>query len=560
MISDSAHDLRTLERVLGGARVVVEELGTSELARGLARQLAQSLSAELAVVAVTDEQALVEVQCFRHGQGHVEAAELPAGVSNLLLWAAQRRQPFAAQGPEAPLPLGGDTLGSLGWRQALAVPALNPQGRAVAVLLAVNRRNGPLFSATDQRTAEILALQATVGFERALLLERLADWSTGLEALLAFSASVNQHLDPPALVRHLVEHAARFLKASGGQAGLLAEGSLISEGIWFGGTWIAERRIFRPGQSLPGFVLANEFPYLVNDYPSDKLADPELVRRFDVHRALAIPIRSSEGQVLGFFELHRGAAHPPFSWQDAAFLESLANTTAVAIENAQLLSALAAKNQQIGVLSAHNLERLEDERRHIARELHDEAGQALVGVKLGLQVMSRLVPTELPALRDQLDQLRDQVNAATTQLKDLAQRLRPPTLDQLGLAVALRQIANEYALRAGFEVELALTELPQRLSAMHETALFRLAQEALTNVAAHAQATEVRLSLCDHEDRVELEVEDNGRGFEPARESGLGLLGMRERVNILGGIFRLTSTPGTGTKVWISVPWEVRLE
>ncbi|HBL30109.1 MAG TPA: hypothetical protein DD490_25005, partial [Acidobacteria bacterium] len=493
--------------------------------------------------------------------GALRPLEPDAEVHRLLLWMAQSRQPLLANDPTQILPGGAGTPAARGWRNLLGFPFLNHQGRPLGAFLVIDRRGGS-FTQLDAESANVQALVATVGLERALLLERLEDWTRGLEALLSFSAAVNQHLDPPALVRHLVEHAARFLKASGGLAGLARgeePGLFVADAYWHAGTWVALHRTFRPGDGLPGLVLESEFPYLANDYLSDRLGDPELAATFGIGRALCVPLRHAGTAPFGFFELHRGAGQPPFTWQDATFLESLANTTAVAIENAALLSEVEAKSRQVRALSAHNVTRLEEERRHIARELHDEAGQALVGVKLALQVMARLVPAEPPTLREQLDQLRDHVNRATSQIKDLARRLRPPALDQLGLDVALRQLASEVEHRAGLAVELDLQGFSARLPQPVETALFRVAQEALTNVAAHAEAARARVTLEDRGEEIVLSVVDDGRGFDVhATQSslggGLGLLGIRERVAMLDGRVDLTSTPGAGTALRVLVP------
>ncbi|HXU46671.1 MAG TPA: GAF domain-containing sensor histidine kinase [Thermoanaerobaculia bacterium] len=561
--SDVSRALAALDGVHGGARAVVDELDRGELAKALARALAVALHTERAVVAVVEEAALgaIGVQIA----GRPSALPVDEATRRLLLRIAERRQGFVLNDPHAELPGGGPRLLDLGWRNALGMPAKNHQGRVIAVLLAVDRRGAAPFGPVEERAAETIALQAAVSFERALLLERLDDWSTGLEALLAFGAAVNKHLEPRALVRHLVEHAARFLKVGGGLAGLAAPAApgapddleMIAEGYWFAGRWHEQERRFRRRQGLAGFVLENEFPYLANDYPGDPLADRDLAFRYEVARAACIPIKSSDERILGFFELHRTASQPPFSWQDAAFLESLANTTAVAIENARLLSDLEAKGRQIRSLSAHNVRQLEAERRHISRELHDQAGQALVSVKLGLQVMARLVPGDQPALREQLDRLRDQVNAATLQIKDLAQRLRPPILDQLGLEVALAHLAQEYGVRAGFEAELDCAPLPGRPSHALETAIYRIAQEALANVATHAGAARVRIGLAAEGGMLRFAVEDDGRGFDvPAAADGLGLLGMRERIGMLGGTLALVSAAGKGTTVEVAVPWE----
>ncbi len=551
--------LRAVEPLRASAAAIAAELDSHQLIQALARQLAPSLGAARAFVAVADEEAIQAAAGWEWGA--LRPLEPEPEVHRLLLWMAQSRQPLLANDPTQILPGGAGTPAARGWRNLLGFPFLNHQGRPLGAFLVIDRRGGS-FTQLDAESANVQALVATVGLERALLLERLEDWTRGLEALLSFSAAVNQHLDPPALVRHLVEHAARFLKASGGLAGLARgeePGLFVADAYWHAGTWVALHRTFRPGDGLPGLVLESEFPYLANDYLSDRLGDPELAATFGIGRALCVPLRHAGTAPFGFFELHRGAGQPPFTWQDATFLESLANTTAVAIENAALLSEVEAKSRQVRALSAHNVTRLEEERRHIARELHDEAGQALVGVKLALQVMARLVPAEPPTLREQLDQLRDHVNRATSQIKDLARRLRPPALDQLGLDVALRQLASEVEHRAGLAVELDLQGFSARLPQPVETALFRVAQEALTNVAAHAEAARARVTLEDRGEEIVLSVVDDGRGFDVhATQSslggGLGLLGIRERVAMLDGRVDLTSTPGAGTALRVLVP------
>src|SRR6185295_1669017 len=328
--AESGRILAAIERVHGTARAVVDELASAELARSLARAFAVALNASRAVVAVTDEQGLGAIGV--HVVGQVAPAAPDEPTLALLLHVARQRRGLLASAPHDEVAYRLE-LGDLGWRNALAVPALDHSGRAIAVLLAVNRRGPAPFGAIEFRLAETIALQAAVGFERALLIERLGDWSTGLEALLAFGAAVNAHLDSAELVRHLVEHAARFLKAVGGLAGLAetspsGEVEMVATGYWHRAGWIEGPRRFRRGEGLAGYLLEIEFPYLANDYLHDPLADLDLVRRFAVARAVCIPVKSSDGRVLGFFELHRAAEQPPFSWQDAMFLESLANTTA----------------------------------------------------------------------------------------------------------------------------------------------------------------------------------------------------------------------------------------
>jgi signal transduction histidine kinase len=330
---------------------------------------------------------------------------------------------------------------------------------------------------------------------------------------------------------------------------------MVCDGLWARNEWHDWQQRWKRGEGIAGYMMESEFPYLSNEYPSDPLADPELIRNFGVRHALAVPIKDQAEAVIGFFKLHRSTPQTPFTWQEAAFLESLASVTAVSIQNARLLKALEARGQEIRALSANHVNRLEEERQHISRELHDEAGQVLIGIKLALQVAARQIPDEHTHLRHDLDDLRDQVNQATKRLKELAQWLRPPTLDQLGLEVALRQLATDLKNRTGLDVEMTVDPLEPRLPQEWEIALYRIAQEALTNVLRHAEAESAQLDLRCDAAGVSLTVCDTGRGFRPnAATGGLGLLGMRERAGMLGGVLTVKSAPGNGTQIRVEVP------
>lgn len=228
---------------------------------------------------------------------------------------------------------------------------------------------------------------------------------------------------------------------------------------------------------------------------------------------------------------------------------------AVSMHNDQLLKSVELKNQEVQALSAGHVNRLEEERRHISRELHDEAGQVLIGIKLALQVAAIQIPEEWTELRRGLDDLREMVNDATRRLKDLARWLRPPTLDQLGLEVALRQLATDLQKKAGLELRLDLEAPDPRLPQSCEIALYRIAQEALTNVLRHSKAQTASLELRTDSGQVRLCVRDDGRGFDgPGTGGGLGLLGMRERAGMLGGVLTIDSSPNRGTLIRVEVP------
>lgn len=551
---------REIEQLRATARLVVEEPDTHGLAKAIARQAAELLLADRAMVAMVEDDEPVVHACYPSSEAGAGKPDVRSAES-VAAWVIRKRQTYCnAIAPERPL-LVPSFARALECRSILCVPILNHQRTVTGVIEVHNRRQGCFFTPEHVQVAETLAEQASIGFERARLFDRMHEWSQSLEMLLGFSAAINQRLSPSLLLRQLVENAARFLKADGGMAGLAIPSHdpdsivMSSEAYWSRGVWHERPRSWERNRGLPGCVLESEFPYLANEYQEDPLAEPDLIAGYDVRRAICSPIKTTDNTIVGFFELHKGFGQTPFTWQDAAFLESLANTTAVAIQNARLMKALEVKNDQIQSLSANHVRRIEEERKHIARELHDEAGQALIGIKLALQVLARQIPDGMSELRKELDHLRQQVNGATSHLKDLARRLRPPTLDQLGLEVALRQLASEFQDATGIAVVLALAPLGQLPSQEAGIALYRIAQEALTNVAKYARAAAVSVRLEVEHNRLLLTIADDGCGFDVSQPTGgLGLLGMKERVAMMAGEFALESKPGEGTKVAVSVP------
>jgi signal transduction histidine kinase len=525
--------------------LVLDEPDTGRLAKSLARQFGVLLGAESSWILV-----LQDSETIAHASWPQESArfELPDFRSGN--FAAGR----AAQHLQTSMFPGADG------GYDLAVPIVDHQHRLLGLLQAWNEFP---FNSDQSRVAQTFAVQAALGLERARLFERMRDWTRSLEMLLSFNAIIHQHIEPAQLVRRLVENAARFLEADGGRTGLAVPAAvagakvMVSDAYWFRGHWHERPGRWESGQGIPGFLLESEFSYIANEYCDDRLGDSSIIEDYEVRRALCVPIKNMDETLLGFFELLRGPGKPAFTWQDAAFLESLGNTTAVAIHNAQLLKSLEIKNQQIQALSANHVKRLEAERTHIARELHDEAGQVLIGIKLNLQVLARTLPPDQPQVREELDRLRELVNKSTLQIKDLARRLRPPILDQLGLNVALKQMAADFTQRTSVPVTCNLEELVERLPADTETALYRISQEALTNVARYANALCVELSLQRSGDQLQFCLHDDGVGFDQAAVgAGLGLLGMRERAAMLGAQFSLYAEAGEGTRITVTIPYD----
>ena len=197
----------------------------------------------------------------------------------------------------------------------------------------------------------------------------------------------------------------------------------------------------------------------------------------------------------------------------------------------------------------------EGERQRIARELHDEVGQTLTAMLLQIQGIHADAPE---SLRDELDELRETARAGALDVRRIAQRLRPEALEELGLQSALVALSDMFAEQTGVRVARQIeTGLP--LSPQDELVIYRVAQEALTNIARHAEATQVAVDLSLDEENVTLRVRDDGRGFAGDRgNSSYGLRGMRERALLIGATLRIDSRPGEGTEVRLSVPGRER--
>jgi signal transduction histidine kinase len=252
---------------------------------------------------------------------------------------------------------------------------------------------------------------------------------------------------------------------------------------------------------------------------------------------------------------------------EMALMAGVAQQLGLSIENA-LLTAEAQRHEQVlGDLLRQVVGAQESERQRIARELHDATGQSLTAVGLGLrgvetQLAQSACDPALTPLVGQVRELRSFAQNALGELHAIISDLRPPQLDELGLAAALRWYVQSYASRRSIDARFSVSGDDRRLPPDYRTVLYRIAQEALTNVAKHAQATQVCVTLTVGADQVDIEIVDNGRGFDPALPNrlagqptaGWGIVGMRERALLLGGRCTIDTAPGAGARVAVAAP------
>jgi len=244
--------------------------------------------------------------------------------------------------------------------------------------------------------------------------------------------------------------------------------------------------------------------------------------------------------------------------QDFHLLGSLGNFLGGAIENASLLQTIARHREELKGLTARLFHSQELERQRIARELHDEAGQALTGINFALETIDRELPLELTHIKDHILDIKKQINRTYHDMRRLSYRLHPAILSDLGLEPALDTYLADITKHSDLKVDFKMVGFEDRVDPEVESILYRISQEALTNTIKHADAGHFKLSIIKSFPQIIFLAEDDGIGFEPGEFSGqkqaLGLLSMRERAAMLGGNFTLRTSKGNGTRIRIEIP------
>ena len=224
-------------------------------------------------------------------------------------------------------------------------------------------------------------------------------------------------------------------------------------------------------------------------------------------------------------------------------------------EAAERYREIATARIELQQLSARLVDAQENDRRAISRELHDEVGQALTGVRVELANLSqRIRMRDTQGAEDKLDEIKELVEESLGVVRNMALLLRPSMLDDLGLVPALQWQGREVSKRTGLRVRIMAEGVSDDLPEEHKTCIYRVVQESLHNCAQHAEATTVRVTVQQEAECIRLAIQDDGKGFQPGQERGMGLLGMEERAANLGGTFSIDARPGQGTTLSIVLP------
>jgi signal transduction histidine kinase len=424
----------------------------------------------------------------------------------------------------------------------LGVPVLL-RGVAYGNLYLTEKEGGGDFTKEDQELVGLLAAQAAVSIENARLYESATRWSRQLESLIEVSGALARETDVDQLLELVARRLQELLEARlvivalpEGEGGLrivtaAGEGSAEIAGV-----------TMRLAESKAGRVLQRGRSERVDSLLDDREVNIAFTRSIGARSALWVPLLVHErpiGVITAYDKL--GAADGRFSDDDVRLAETFASRAAVAVE----LSERVQRDALRRIVAAQELER-----QRLARELHDETGQALTSILLGLKQLEGADSSQAVAA------LRQLVVETLQDVRRLAVELRPKVLDDFGLVPALERLTEGFSEQAGIAIDLEAGALTERLRPEVETAIYRIVQESLTNVAKHAGAGRVSILLTMSDGRVKAVIEDDGRGFDPnaSPDAGIGLIGMRERIELLDGKLAVESSETSGTTIAVEVP------
>jgi signal transduction histidine kinase len=426
----------------------------------------------------------------------------------------------------------------------LGVPILL-RGVAYGNLYLTEKDGGGDFTDEDEEMVSLLAAQAAVAVENARLYESATAWSQQLESLNEIGGALVGELELGPLLDLVTSRLRELIGARLVAIALPAGDALRIAAAEGEGAADLEAINSLERDSKTGRVLERGRSERVDSLLEDPEVNQDVARRLLASTGLYVPLLVRE-RPIGVLVAHdKMGSDPRFSSADLRLAEQFANRAAIAVD----LSRRVARDALRRIVSGQELER-----RRLARELHDETGQALTSILLGLRSVEEAASPD--EMRTAASHLRELVVGTLQDVRRLAVQLRPKALDDFGLVAAVERLVQTFSEATAIRVDLEAQLGDERLPAEVETTLYRIVQEALTNIVKHAGAARVSILLVRRGGSAMVVIEDDGQGFDLAelREDGMGIIGMRERVELHEGRLMVESKPGAGATLAAEVP------
>ncbi len=384
----------------------------------------------------------------------------------------------------------------------------------------------------------------------------LSERTVALQILQEMTLKLTSDLNLDTLLNNILNSAIKVVGAVAGSLLLLdrrADELVFAVVVGGGGESLEQQRMPRD-KGIAGWVLKTQEPLIVDDVSRE----PHFYQAFQsshfrTANIICVPL-ITRGEAIGVLQVLNKISGERFDQEDLELLMSFAAQSATAIENARLVQALREEKERIVALE-------EDVRKRLARDLHDGPTQLLAALRMGLEFSRKLLTHQPDRVDGELAEMLPIADRALQQVRTLLFDLRPAVLETQGLVPALEFYAQQIQDTEGFAVVLETGDLGLRLTGRAEKEIFSVIQEALGNVKKHAHAKQVWINLSAQGEQLIVTVRDDGQGFDTAqldptkgREGSLGMINMRERAQMLGGDLAITSQPGQGTVVTLSLP------
>jgi signal transduction histidine kinase len=390
--------------------------------------------------------------------------------------------------------------------------------------------------------------------------EAPSERSAHLACLLEVVQAVNSTLQLPSVLNLILDQAVEVMQAEAGSIMILEESSGELQVRAARGARAAEvsGRSVKLGEGIAGWVALYGQPLLLVDGVPDTRFHT-ICKRDDVRDALCVPLQA-EGTVEGVLSLNNRQGPGPFNEEDLRLLTALGNHVTLAIRNASLYEQTTRQRRTMERLLSKLVWAQEEERKKVSLEIHDGPAQTLYAALFRLQTYQALLGSDPEHAAQELDGAVGSIRDTLQEIRRLIFDLRPMSLDEIGLVPALRQYAEKLSSRHAIRIEVKTRGPERRFAVSLETALYRIVQEALTNTWKHARATKASVTVTFDARRCNIQIADDGVGFDLAAVGAngqgehLGIVGIRERAEMIGGSLRIASAPGAGTTVIVSVP------